>query len=55
MRQQPKAQPQDPSSSSHTSDTKKYHNYSLAFYQKDASLNEVSNRAKLGFDNFQRY
>lgn len=35
-------------------ETKKYHNYSLSFYQKDAALNEVSNRAKLGFDNFQR-
>ena len=36
-------------------DDKKYHNYSLSFYQKDASLIEVSNRAKLGFDNFQRH
>ena len=36
-------------------DDKKYHNYSLSFYQKDASLAEVSNRARLGFDNFQRH
>ena len=36
-------------------DDKKYHNYSLSFYQKDVSLIEVSNRAKLGFDNFQRH
>lgn len=27
----------------------------MAFYQKESSLNEVSNRAKLGFDNFQRH
>lgn len=36
------------------SDDKKFHNYSLSFYQNDKSLLEVSNRAKLGFDNFQR-
>jgi hypothetical protein len=34
---------------------KKYHNYSLSFYQKENDLREVSNRAKLGFDNFQRH
>ena len=38
-----------------TQDAKKYHNYSLSFYQKDQSLVEVSNRASLGFDNFQRH
>lgn len=36
------------------SDDKKFHNYSLSFYQKEKELAEVSNRAKLGFDNFQR-
>ena len=36
-------------------DSKKYHNYSLSFYQKDQSLIDVSNRASLGFDNFQRH
>ena len=36
-------------------DEKKYHNYSLSFYQKEKSLQEVSTRAKLGFDNFQRH
>ena len=40
---------------SKASDSKKYHNYSLSFYQKDQSLIEVSNRANLGFDNFQRH
>lgn len=37
------------------SDEKKFHSSSLSFYQKDSSLAEVSNRARLGFDNFQRY
>ena len=36
-------------------DEKKFHNYSLSFYQKENALQEVSNRAKLGFDNFQRH
>lgn len=36
-------------------DEKKFHNYSLSFYQKEKALHEVSNRAKLGFDNFQRH
>lgn len=39
---------------SRIADDKKFHNYSLAFYHKDNVLAEVSNRAKLGFDNFQR-
>lgn len=33
---------------------KKYHNYSLSFYQKDKSLLDVSQRASLGFENFQK-
>lgn len=48
-------QSMNPNDQSSILETKKYHNYSLAFYQKDAALNEVSNRAKLGFDNFQRH
>lgn len=39
---------------SRIADDKKFHNYSLSFYHKDNVLAEVSNRAKLGFDNFQR-
>ena len=38
-----------------SNNAKKYHNYSLSFYQKEQSLVEVSNRASLGFDNFQRH
>lgn len=36
-------------------DSKKYHNYSLSFYQKDQSLIEVSSRAEFGFSSFQRH
>lgn len=36
-------------------DTKKYHHYSLAFYGKDNSLFDTSNRAKLGFANLSQY
>jgi|JI61114C2RNA_FD_contig_91_532535_length_1750_multi_3_in_0_out_0_2 hypothetical protein len=36
-------------------DTKKYHHYSPAFYGKDTSLFETSNRAKLGFANLSQY
>lgn len=60
MKQQPSktanlSQPPQPELGNSTIETKKYHNYSLSFYQKDSALNEVSNRAKLGFDNFQRH
>jgi hypothetical protein len=55
MRQQPKPGMQSQiNEQPQVMETKKYHNYSLSFYQKDTALNEVSNRAKLGFDNFQR-
>lgn len=36
-------------------DDKKFHNYSLAFHQKETQLTDVSNRAKVGFHNFQRH
>lgn len=48
-------QAMNPNEQNSALETKKYHNYSLAFFQKDTALNEVSNRAKLGFDNFQRH
>lgn len=36
-------------------DDKKFHNYSLAFYQKETKLADVSSRARLGFHNFQSH
>lgn len=47
--------PQGNGGDSSSSEFKKYHNYSLSFYQKEDAMNEVSNRARLGFDNFQRH
>ena len=36
-------------------DDKKFHNYSLAFHQKETKLADVSSRARLGFHNFQSH
>lgn len=36
------------------SEDKKYMNYSLCFYQREKELSEISNRAKLGFNQFSK-
>lgn len=35
-------------------DEKRYHQYSLSFYQKEKDLSSVSNRVKLGFNHFDK-
>lgn len=35
-------------------DDKKYHQYSLSFYQKEKELAAVTNRVRLGFSHFDK-